>query len=365
MFFGALHIISLLSFAVIVIAASRRIWRGRNTPANAWMLPFAYFSLIAWLLWALQYVILIAGPFGLLQRDLARTTGLSLAVVQNIFWIAAVLSLKSKQFARVSLIVPVLIMISIVVGLLVYLTPILTFGPVAQIEGITTAAIFFVLAASIRQLRLSMMYVVAFALHGYLQSLSRYLWFPPYAGIQLLLLAFPIWHVALLYSWSKLISEMLDRFRVMISSTIEDLREERKAAERAIHSLSLKGLRSETIGSRPYTPLRLCKLWAEQCNVFILITGEKYGHFKSRDQSVVEFEFEMAKQREPGKIFVYLKEGITREPALEKFVDRLKDFERGYVKTSFNTPEELEQQIRENISGWLNEAWNPDLNPDQ
>jgi Domain of unknown function (DUF4062) len=357
MFFKVFQSIFPIAFAVALVFAWRKVWRQRNTAANAWMLPFAHFSLVAWTLWVLQYVVLVVSQFGLLPADSSRTTGLWLAVMQNVLWITAILSLYSKQFARVSLILPVLGMIAIVVAPVVYLTPVLTLGPFAQIDAVTTAAIFFVLAISIWQLRVSKIYAAYFFLHGYLQWIWKYLWFPAYQDSIMLLALFPFWHIFLWLSWNKLINEMLGRFRVMISSTIKDLFEERRAADRAIRSLKLEGLRSEIIGSRPYTPKALCQLWAEQCNAFILIIGERYGHIRKGGKSVVQFEFEVARERDPGKILVYVKDGVTREPELGEFLDDLNDFDDGYLNSSFNTPDELEQKIRRDLQAWL--ASNP------
>jgi uncharacterized protein DUF4062 len=352
--FKAVQLIVPIAFAIALVFAWRKVWKRRHTSANAWMLPFAHFSSVAWALWVLQYVVLVVGPFGLLQFDLSRSTGLWLAIMQNFLWITAILSLYFKQFSTVSLILPILVMIAIVVAPVVYLTPILTIGPIAQIDAETTAAIFFALAISIWQLRVNKAYALIFAFYGFCQWIWRYLWFPQSTNAHMMLLTlFPFWHGALLYIWNKLITEMLGRFRVMISSTIKDLGEERRAAGRAIRSLNLEGLRSEEIGSRPYTPKALCRLWAEQSNAFILIIGERYGHIKSDGKSVVEFEFEVARQTDPGKIFVYVKDGVAREPKLQEFLTRLNDFDDGYVNSSFSTPEALEQQIRRNLEEWL------------
>jgi Domain of unknown function (DUF4062) len=350
-----LQLIFSVLFAVALILWWKKVWERRNASANAWMVPFAHFSSVAWTLWVLQYAVLAIGPLGLLESNLSRTTGLWLAAMQNFLWIMAILSLISRHFSRVSLILAALAMIAIIVAAIIFLTPIVTVGVVVQIlDAVTTAAIFLVLTFSIWQLRVSKVYAVCFGIHGYCQWIWKFIYFPPSIEIQeLLLLLFPFWHLALLFVWNKLITEMRGRFRVMISSTIKDLGEERRAADRAIRSLDLEGLRSETIGSRPYTPTALCRLWAEQCNTFILITGERYGHPKSKAQSVVEFEFEVARERDPGKILVYIKEGVTREPKLQDFVDRLDDFNNGYVTSRFNTAEELEPKIRDNLTEWL------------
>ena len=350
-------------FAGFVLFSWKKVWKRRNSAANVWMLPFAQFSLSAWVLWVLQYAILVVGPFGFLPSDLYRTAFLSLTAMQNALWITAILSLYLRHFSRVSLILSFLGMLSILVAVVVYLTPILTLGPAVQIlDAVTTVSIFLVLAASIWQLRVSKVYAAYFFLHGYFQWIWKYLWFLPSSKNQVMVLVlFPFWHIFLFFSWSKLISEMLGRFRVMISSTIKDLGEERKAAERAIRSLHLEGLRSETIGSRAYTPKALCQLWAEQCNLFILIIGERYGHIiKSKRKSVVEFEYDVASEADSGKILVYVKEGVNREPELEEFLKRVDEFETGRVRKAFYTPEDLSERIQNDVKGWLAEHRKPE-----
>jgi uncharacterized protein DUF4062 len=323
------------------------------------MLPFTYFSLSAWILWVFQYVILAAAPLTSIQRDLSRTAGLWLGVMQNVFWLTAILSLYLKLSSRVSLILLVLGMLSIVFALpVVYLPWLLTIAPFQILDAVTTASIFLALAASIwRQLRVSKIYAGIFFLHGYCQWIWKYLWLTQSPGARLVLLAlFPFWHFLLLCSWYKLITEILGRFRVMISSTIKDLDEERRAADRALAGLNLDGWRSETILRPRYAPKVLCERWAKQCNLFILIIGERYGHIiKSTGKSVVEFEYDVAYRADREKILVYLKEHVKREPQLEEFVERLKDFERGHVIGSFDTHEGLSEKIQNDVAEWLDE----------
>jgi hypothetical protein len=356
MLFIAYHGIFLISFAVAVLYAWRKISKAQNRSANAWVSPFAYLSLIAWILWVSQYVILVVVPFGLVPHDLSVRTGLWLALMQNALWIIAVLCLHLKLLFRVLLTLPLLVMISIIIVPLVYETSILTYAPVIQIDAVTMGSIFTVLAITTRQLGLSKLFIAVFWLHGFVQGFWRYLWFTPLLEYQLTL--FPIWHIALFITWFNLISEMTATLRVMISSTIRDLGQEREAAGRAVHDLNLVGLRSETIGSRPYTPKALCASWAEQCHLFILIIGKCYGHrTRPNGKSAVEFEYDIARKHDPGKILVYEKTGVTREPDLEEFFERLKDFNRGHIISSFATADELYKQIQHDVPQLLASPW--------
>jgi len=140
----------------------------------------------------------------------------------------------------------------------------------------------------------------------------------------------------------------------MISSTVEDLAQEREAADRAILGLGLTRFRAETFGSVPHPPKVICALLAEQCDLFVLIIGQRYGYMiESEGISVVEFEYEVARAQNPEKILLYVKEGVSRDPRLEEFLKRLQDFEHGYFRSLFTTPEELFEKIQPDVARWL------------
>lgn len=351
----ALHGVILVFFAVAVISAGRRVAHRRNT-YRFWVLPFAYFSFASWIFWVLQYAILIGHPLVSLQSDILQSTSAWLVIMQNALWAVAILSLYVNHFPRVSLTLPLLAMFSIVIALVTaYQSAILISVPFIMIGGVSAATIFTCLALSITKLPVSKIFAATFFIYGYFQ------WFWHYRGSTSLsqdryaLFGFALCHFALLGAWNSLISELLIRFRVMISSTVKDLRPERDVVDRALRTMDLEGFRSEILGSLPDTPEAVCASQAEQCHIFILITGERYGHIiKSRDISVVEFEYNVARAQNPEKILVYIKDGVNRESRLQDFVDRLLDFEDGYVTTSFTLPNELSQRIPGDVTDWLN-----------
>lgn len=356
-FLTALHGVILAAFAAALIFAAKRVSNRRNT-YNAWLLPFVHFSYGFWIFWVLQYVLLVADPLLSFPRSILQHLSLWLVVVQNAFWASAILSLHSKHFSRVSRTLPLLVMFSIGIAIVItYQTTVLSSIPFLIIGAVSAAAIFTVLSVSIVQLPLSKLIAATFFVHGYFQWAWHYLGLTSLSQTQLVLFAFALWHFTLLVAWVLLTSEMLVTFRVMISSTVNDLVEERAAVDRALRTLNLEGFRAETFGSLPDTPEAICADRAEQCHIFILITGARYGHIiKSRGISVVEFEYEVARAQDSGKILVYIKNGVNREPRLEEFVGRLSDFEHGHVTSSFTTPEDLFNRISRDVTQWLNSA---------
>jgi hypothetical protein len=351
----ALHGVILVFFAAMVISAGRRVHQRRNT-YRFWVLPFAYLSFGSWIFWVLQYSILIADPLTSAQGGILQNISVWLGIMQNALWAIAILSLHVNHFPRVLLTLPLLAMFAIVIALLIAYQPTtFTDVPFLMIGGVSAATIFTVFAISITKLPVSKVFAGTFFVYGYFQWFWHYLGFASLSQNRSVLFAFAFWHLALFYAWDSLIAEMLIKFRVMISSTVNDLQQERDAVDRALRTLNLEGFRSEILGSLPDTPEAICKSRAEQCHIFILMTGERYGHIiRSRDISVVEFEHNVARAQDPGKILVYIKKGVDREPRLQKFVERLEDFEDGYVTTSFTTPNELSERIPLDVMEWLN-----------
>lgn len=394
MLFTVAHSVILLIFLVTVVFAGIKVFELPNTSAdnNARFFTFGYLSLGAWILWISQYAIL-AAPF-LSFPALPRTAVLSLAFIQSAFWASALLSLHFKQFSRKSLTLPLLAIFSVAI-LLAYQTTLLASpeftGPV---EGISTGVIFVVLGISIVQLRLSKTSAAIFLIHGFTQWLWTWRWLPLFNTTPIVHLGFPLWHLVLLIAWFRLISgivrrtqpaipvppQLLDQkpgkdneqpeppklpvqlkvnlpvpLKVMISSTVEDLRPEREVADRAIRELNLTRFRAETFGSVPHPPKVVCEFLAQQCDIFLLIIGERYGYIMSDGKSVVEFEYRTARAQNRQKILVYVKDGVDREPRLTEFLRRVQDFEDGYFRSSFTTPADLHDKIQGDITRWL--AW--------
>jgi len=378
MFFIAYHSVNLLIFAVAVFFAARTISKLRNTSAtyNGRLLRFAYFSLGAWIIWALQYLTLLAGPSNFPPSDFFLNTGLALGVMHNVVWATAVLSLFLERFSRNKLTLALLILFSIVIALLSQ-TTIFSSALFTQLDAVSAAAIFTAFAMlSVNEWHVNKIAAAVFAIHGLSQWIWRSLWFTPLADTHnALQLGFPLWRVALLFAWIKLVSSVvampqtaqpsseevvhsIERRElpdtaitrlVMISSTVRDLVQERDAVARAISALGLEGFQAETFGSLPYNPRDVCASMAQQCDVFILITGEEYGYILEEGISAVEFEFDVAHEQDPKKILVYVKDRVNRDPRLTKFLERLQDFDGGYMRSLFLTPEQLYEKVMPDI----------------
>src|SRR5512139_3843141 len=66
------------------------------------------------------------------------------------------------------------------------------------------------------------------------------------------------------------------RLRVFVSSTLQELAEERLAAKEAITSLRLTPVLFE-LGARPHPPRELYRAYLDQSHIFIGIYWQRYG----------------------------------------------------------------------------------------
>jgi signal transduction histidine kinase len=307
--------------------------------------------------------------------------------MQNALWFSAVLSLYPKQLTRKSLSFPVLLMFSVVIGSISSHTAILTSQWLTITDAVSSFVVFTAFVLWLLQWRLSKIIVGAFFLHGCSQWIWRSVWFTPLAGTQIAtLLAFPVWRSLLLLAWIRLVSAMVERaeaslkevataveqlklpnplntFEVMISSTLKDLGRERDAAEVAILGMHLSRFRAEKLGSVGLSPRELCELMAKECDILVLIIGERYGHIiEPEGISVVEFEYNVARDHDHGKILVYVKDVLRDDKQLIQFLERVQKFNDGHVMWSFSTPEQLAEQIPPDIMRWLTSHVKPKNN---
>lgn len=144
---------------------------------------------------------------------------------------------------------------------------------------------------------------------------------------------------------------------VFISSTIQGMRNTRTFIKDLIEKeLGYHVLMSEYGGSKPITPLKQCKEWANECDIFIAILGKKYGSTIPRlEISVSELEFNEAYKDNPEKILVYIS-AQQKEQRQEVFEKRVTDFTKGYLRRSpFNDNNELRIGIRDDIANYFKE----------
>jgi hypothetical protein len=150
----------------------------------------------------------------------------------------------------------------------------------------------------------------------------------------------------------------LTLLKVFVSSTKEDLKEERKAARDAILDLFtnldllFKPVMFEyEFGSHPSSPKQTSLEYVRDSDIFIGIFNERYGSlFPKEGVSITEREYMEAKKF--GKYtLIYVKEieENKREEKLREFLKKIGDIEKGSTLSKFNNQYELKEKIKNDL----------------
>src|SRR6266480_3853425 len=144
------------------------------------------------------------------------------------------------------------------------------------------------------------------------------------------------------------------RVRVFISSTLEELAEERAAARRAIRRLHLVPVWYES-GARPHPPRSMYRAYVEQSQVFVGIYWQRYGWVApGMEISGLEDEYRLA----AGKpMLLYLKRPAPdQEPRLAAMIDGIRAAGTVSYRT-FATARELERLLADDLAVLLSESF--------
>ena len=144
------------------------------------------------------------------------------------------------------------------------------------------------------------------------------------------------------------------RLRVFVSSTLEELAEERRAVSRAISSLRLTPVLFE-LGARPHPPQegRMYRAYLEQSDVFIGLYWQRYWQAgPGMKVSGLEEEFDLSSGLPR---LLYIKAPAPdREPQLADLLGRIR--QQASYRT-FGTPTELGKLVRDDLVVLLSERF--------
>jgi predicted ATPase len=148
------------------------------------------------------------------------------------------------------------------------------------------------------------------------------------------------------------------RLRVFVSSTMEELAEERRAARRAVERLQLAPVMFE-LGARPHPPRSLYLAYMQQSHVFVGIYWQRYGWVApGMDVSGLEDELRHASAMPR---LVYVKVPAPEiEPGLTRMLDAIRAAGDVSYKT-FGTAGELEDLLAADLAVLLSERFVAEL----
>lgn len=145
---------------------------------------------------------------------------------------------------------------------------------------------------------------------------------------------------------------------MMISSTVTDLLDDRAAIDGALSEIPFV----RTVGAKPIdqppvsgSPYSATVQMAENCHLYILILGGRYGDAQDGMKSPTELEFDAAYLSDPTKVLV-LKRRVKRTESRQKdFIERVGDYYSGFWITSYTHENELNSLLHRAFENWIRE----------
>ncbi len=131
--------------------------------------------------------------------------------------------------------------------------------------------------------------------------------------------------------------------KVFISSIISGFEEYRSAAKEAIETFSYKPVMAEDFPSRTDSPKQACLSGVNQSDMVILILGGEYGPEQNQGLSATHEEYRQA--RDGKNVLAFVQSGIQPEPAQERFIKEVEDWEGGLYRASFRTAKDLRMAV--------------------
>ncbi len=151
----------------------------------------------------------------------------------------------------------------------------------------------------------------------------------------------------------------MKKLKIMVSSVVRNLNGERDAILQLFRTEKYSFV--ELLGADPYDSTSLSESsgsatvkYARDCDLYILILGKDYGCETAEGKSATEVEYDAAIKTDPTKVLVFLKSfDEPIEPAQQRFIQKVSDYDNGYFRTSFKYTHELQQKIESSFWNWL------------
>jgi len=149
----------------------------------------------------------------------------------------------------------------------------------------------------------------------------------------------------------------MSELRIFISSTMEDMKAEREALVSAIESNRFyHPVYAESFVARSESPKEVCLEEVRNSHVYMGIFKARYGYISDKDplgRSVVELEYEEARNNGI-PIFVFVDKTIeVREELLDSFLSKISDFEAGHWRVHYASTRELVRLALDSIERLL------------
>ena len=144
-------------------------------------------------------------------------------------------------------------------------------------------------------------------------------------------------------------SQIVDRLRVFVSSTIKECAAERDAVREAILSINHQPVLFEDVGAQPHPPRKVYKTRLEDSHIFVGIYKESYGWVAPEmDISGVEDEFWLARDQGIPRLVYIFQTPACRDARLEDLIDTAMN--SGITVWFYTDPAQLEERVRDDLT---------------
>jgi len=154
--------------------------------------------------------------------------------------------------------------------------------------------------------------------------------------------------------------------KVFVSSTIEDLKEERETVRSVLNNLKYESFISEYEGAVWSSSAEKILNEIENCDIYIGIMGRRYGQVpqaKDSDDdlfdsstSVTEIEFKKARQlNKPTLIYIKDYKNSPPEEKQLKFIKKMEDLFKGYFRYKFSDTTDLRDRLKKDLNNLITE----------
>lgn len=150
---------------------------------------------------------------------------------------------------------------------------------------------------------------------------------------------------------------MAEKITIMLSSTILDMRAERDAIVKLFDKDKYPFI--ELIGANPIqkshasNPYITTLDFAESCDFYILLLGERYGYEIRPGISATEAEFDRAVQSNPTKLLIFRNTLVNPEDKQKDFIKKVGDYYKGFWMSDYQYSHDLQEIVEESFLALL------------
>lgn len=149
----------------------------------------------------------------------------------------------------------------------------------------------------------------------------------------------------------------MNPLKVFISSTIDDLSDQRDAVDEALSETEVfDPVRVEKLAAKDDSSRHVCLSEVAESDAVILLLSDRYGFIPEKSNpeslSVTHLEYRQARRHDI-PVFVFIKADASPEATQEAFITEVSDFDEGVLRKAWESTEELASECRRALLLWI------------